>query len=99
MKKTRRNYTREFKQEAVKLVTQQGYKISEAARNLGLDVSLLRRWRQELQDQASAAALSPDEREELGRLREEIRRLRMERETLKKRPPSSPGNRAEIPVH
>ncbi len=34
--KKRRHYTREFKQEAVKLVLEQGYKISEAARNLGI---------------------------------------------------------------
>jgi transposase len=37
MKKTvRRKFTDEFKEEAVKLVTEQGYKISEAARNLGI---------------------------------------------------------------
>ncbi len=32
--KTKRQYTEEFKREAVKLVTEQGYKVSEAARNL-----------------------------------------------------------------
>jgi transposase len=42
---TKRNYTQEFKQEAVKLVTEQGYKVSEAARNLGLSRSMLGRWR------------------------------------------------------
>lgn len=43
-KTTRRKYTDEFKDEAVKLVTGQGYKITEAARNLGIHDSLLRRW-------------------------------------------------------
>ncbi len=35
-KKTRRKYTREFKEEAVKLVIEQGYGVHEAARNLGI---------------------------------------------------------------
>ncbi len=44
MKKTvRRKYTDEFRDEAVKLVTTQGYKITEAARNLGIHDSLLRK--------------------------------------------------------
>ena len=43
-KNKRRNYTDEFKEEAVKLVTEQHYKITEAARNLGVHHSLLRRW-------------------------------------------------------
>ena len=43
----RRKYTQEFKDSAVKLVTEQGYKISEAARNLDINVSLIRRWKAE----------------------------------------------------
>ncbi|MCG2748029.1 MAG: transposase, partial [Desulfobulbaceae bacterium] len=35
MKKKRQKYTQEFKEEAVKLITEQGYQITEAARNLG----------------------------------------------------------------
>ncbi len=42
-KKTRRKYSDELKDEAVTLVTEEGYKISEATRNLGVHVSLLRR--------------------------------------------------------
>jgi transposase-like protein len=38
MARTRRTYTPEFKAEAVKLVTEQGYSIAEAARSLGLRV-------------------------------------------------------------
>nr|WP_310598627.1 transposase [Desulfobulbus sp.] len=45
MEKTvRRQYTDEFKEGAVNLVTDQGYKISEAARNLGIHTTQLRRW-------------------------------------------------------
>jgi transposase-like protein len=43
-KNTRKKYTDEFKDEAVKLVTEQRYKITEAARNLGIHDSILRRW-------------------------------------------------------
>ncbi len=50
MKKKRNKYTQEFKEEAVKLITDQGYKISEAARNLGIDNNMLGRWKRELED-------------------------------------------------
>ena len=80
----RRNYTEEFKRDAVALVTEQGYKVSEAARSLGIGESLVRRWRRELEEEVSNAGLTTDEREELGRLRKEVRMLRMEKEILKK---------------
>lgn len=80
----RRNYTEDFKRDAVTLVTDQGYKISEAARSLGIGDSLLRRWRHEFDQRASGASLSIDEREELKSLRKENRLLRMEKEILKK---------------
>lgn len=41
---TRKKYTREFKQDAVRLVSEQGYKQTEAARNLGIDRGMLARW-------------------------------------------------------
>lgn len=81
---TRKKYSQEFKEEAVKLVTEQGYKISEAARNLGIRENMLGRWKKELQDEASGSQLTKDEKAELNRLREEVRRLKMEREILKK---------------
>jgi transposase-like protein len=45
---TRRKYSREFKEESVKLITEQGYKVSEAARNLGINENMLGRWKQEM---------------------------------------------------
>ena len=45
MAKKRRTYTREFKVEAVKLVTEKGYSVAEAARSLGIGQTLLRSWR------------------------------------------------------
>jgi transposase len=83
-KRTRQNYTEDFKRDAVALVTEQGYRVSEAARSLGIGDNLLRRWRREFEEEASGARLSSDEREELKRLRKENRMLRMEKEILKK---------------
>ena len=76
----RRNYTEDFKRDAVALVTEQGYKPSEAARSLGVGDNLVRRWMREFEEAASGERLSPDEREELKRLRKEVRLLRMEKE-------------------
>jgi transposase len=87
MKKTRKKYTREFKEEAVKLITEQGYQITEAARNLGVNENMLGRWKREIegggedaQSLQGGAALQA----ELNRLRKENKRLKMEREILKK---------------
>jgi transposase len=88
MTKEKKKYTPEFKMEAVRLVTEQGYKTSEAARNLGLHPSVLNRWRKEMALDGKEAfpgkgRLTP-EKEELQRLRKENQRLRMERDILKK---------------
>jgi transposase len=84
----RRSYSREFKVEAVKLVTEKGYSVAEAARSLGVHETLLRSWKQALNDQGDQAFpgqghLPPFE-EELRRLRAENQRLRQERDILKK---------------
>ena len=84
----RQTYTAEFKREAVRLVLAQGYAITEAARNLGINATMLGRWKREHEARERGAFpgkghLPPDQ-EELHRLREENKRLRMEREILKK---------------
>ena len=88
MTQKRKNYTAEFKREAVRLVTEQGYSMSQAARNLDININMLRRWKHQINEQGQEAfpgkgRLLP-EQEELYRLREENKRLRMEREILKK---------------
>jgi transposase len=88
MPRTRRTYTPEFKAEAVKLVTQQGYSVAEAARTLGLNQNLIRNWKQAFEAQGEHAFpgrgnLSPFE-EENRRLRAENKRLLAERDILKK---------------
>ena len=80
---TRRRYSDEFKEEAVKLITEQGYKVSEASRNLDINASMLRRWQRELSPE-SDGSIDADEKAELQRLRKENKTLRMEREILKK---------------
>jgi len=83
-KRTRRKYTEDFKRDAVALVTEHGYKVTEAARSLDIGDNLLRRWKRDFEEEASGNQLSSDEREELKRLRKEVRNLRMEKEILKK---------------
>jgi transposase len=50
MGRNRRGFTKEFKADAVKLIPEQGYKISEAARNLGICPSVLRRWKDQIEN-------------------------------------------------
>ena len=83
-KRVYKTYTQEFKKEAVALVTDQGYSVAEAARSLGVNTNLLYKWKEQQEAQASGAALSTDEREELKKLRAENKRLRMEKDILKK---------------
>ncbi len=83
-KRTRRQYTNDFKRDAVALVTEQGYKISEAARSLGINDNVLRRWKHELSDPADDQTVSADEKQELKQLRKRVRELEMEKEILKK---------------
>jgi|SRR5262245_42193951 len=88
MAEERRTYTAEFKLAAVKLVTERGYSVAEAARSLGVTEKILRKWRRALQDQGVQAFPGkgnlPADQEEIRRLREENQRLRMERDILKK---------------
>jgi transposase len=89
VKRPRRNHTREFKAETVKLVREGGRSIGQVARDLGLADSLLRNWmRQSAIDEGTgpAGALTTAEKEELSQLRREVRVLRMEREILKNYP-------------
>jgi transposase len=88
MPRPRRTYTAEFKAEAVKLVTEQGYSVAEAARSLGIHETLLRSWKQALRDKGDQAFPGPGKlpaiEEELRRLRAENKRLLAERDILKK---------------
>lgn len=88
MAEQRKTYTTECKQEAVRLVTEQRYGMAEAARNLGMNANMLRRWKRALTGRQNGAfpgkGQGAPEQEELQRLRAEVKRLRMEREICKK---------------
>jgi len=84
----RRKYTDEFKREAVDLILAHGYGIAEAARNLGINATMLSRWKREQGKHGEHAFpgtgnMTP-EQAELHRLQKENKRLRMERDILKK---------------
>jgi transposase len=84
----RKTYTREFKLQAVRLLTDRGLSVAEAARQLGVGENCLRNWRAAAQQRGESAFpgqgnLSPAE-DELRRLRAEVQRLRAERDLLKK---------------
>ncbi len=88
MGKSRRKHSREFKLEAVKQVVEHGRSISDVADSLGVNRSLLTRWKSQLE--ADGAVAFPghgklsDAEEEIRRLRRELSIARQEREILKK---------------
>lgn len=81
----RRTYTQDFKDSAARLVTEQGYTPVQAAKSLGVNPASIRAW---VHDLIPAAAPPGDDpaalQAEIARLREENRRLALEREILKK---------------
>jgi transposase len=80
----RREFTNEFKLEAVKLAERGEVPVTQVARDLGLHETVLRRWMQRYGKRSNGTRLTPDEHEELIRLRREVRRVTEERDILKK---------------
>ncbi|ODS22301.1 transposase, partial [Candidatus Endobugula sertula] len=67
-KRTYKRYPPSFKEEAVSLVTEQGYTVIEAAKSLGIRPNQLYDWKAKLEAEKLGEALSVDECEELKRL-------------------------------
>jgi transposase len=88
VRKTRRRFTKEFKDDAIGLVVDQGYSCAEVGRRLGVSENNVNRWVRQYHDQnqsQSPDGLTREQLEtELKRLRKENKRLEMEREILKK---------------
>ena len=85
---TRKKYSKEFKLDAISLVTEKGYTRSDAAKSLGINATMLARWIKEYQNDDGQAfrgngKLTP-EQAELRELRAKVKRLEMEKEILKK---------------
>ncbi len=84
-RRPRRRFTEEFRAGAVRLVLDEGQTVGKVARELDLTESALRNWvdRARANRTNGRTGLTTEEREELRRLRKEIRVLRTEREILK----------------
>jgi transposase len=106
----RRQFTDEFKREAVGLLAGRGRPLSQITQELGIAAARLRAWRnrgdgghagspRRSNTQAAIPHAGTDLATENARLRRENERLRMEREILKKRRASSRRHRNEIPSH
>jgi transposase len=83
-KTQRRDFTDEFKNDAIKLVTEQGYSAIEVGRRLGINHSNVSRWVREHRRRLENPANTQDLEAEVKQLRKENKRLLMEREILKK---------------
>jgi transposase len=85
---TRRQFSREFKLEAVRLVKDRGVSVAQAARDLDVHENVLRKWVRELaadpQQAFPGQGMVKPEQAEIDRLKKENAKLRMERDILKK---------------
>jgi transposase len=79
----RRRFSKEFKREAVRLLRDSGKGITQIAKELGVTASVLRTWA-DMVEAEEKTGLSPEELEELKRLRKENARLKEEVEILGK---------------
>ena len=86
----RRNYDAEFKLEAVKLTTDGGYTIEQAADSLGISTSVISKWKKRLLESGDLRTAFPGKGklppidEERRKLLKEIKDLKIEKEILKK---------------
>ena len=85
-RRPRRRFSEEFKEGAVRLVLDEGKTVGAVARELDLTPSALGLWVRQARAERTKgkSGLMKEEREELARLRKEVRELRLERDLLKK---------------
>jgi transposase len=85
---TRRQFSREFKLEAVRLVKERGVSVAQAARELDVHENVLRKWMREQASDPQQAfpgkGVMKPEQAEIERLKREVAKLKMERDILKK---------------
>ncbi len=88
MTKIQKTYTREFKEEAVRLTASSGKPIAQVARELGISDTSIHQWRRELAQHGKEAFPGNGHQtaleEENRRLKRELERVQQEREILKK---------------
>ena len=87
-KRVRKQYSKEFKAEAVKLVTEQGMKVTDAAKDLGVSLATLNSWlskqQQGRRNKTPGSSETIDLAKKVRELEQQVKRLTMEREILKK---------------
>jgi len=86
-----KRYSEEFKIEAVKQVTERGYKVTDVCRRLGITSASLHKWIKLYGDAGSQHQQISEQQEELRKLRAELRRVSEERDILKKAAVDSTG--------
>jgi transposase len=88
MARTRRQFSAEFKREAVKLARRPGIAVAQVAKELEVNAGVLRRWMREFEtgtwEAEAGKPLKPAQTQELEQLRRELKRVTMERDILKK---------------
>ena len=85
MPEKRRKYDREFREGAIRIVTETGRPIAQVARELGVNEGTLGNWvARDREKRQNTDGLSTGDIEELKRLRAEVAELRMERDVLKR---------------
>jgi len=82
--KVYKSYAEEFRREAVRMIEMEGLTTAEVGRRLGVNSNLLRKWREKYGKKSESLSVQSDLEAENHRLRDENRRLLMEREILKK---------------
>ena len=91
----RRKHSREFKLEAVRLITERGVSVAQASRDLDVHQTVLRRWIADFGSDPAAAfpghGQQRPEQQEIARLRREVVKLKAERDILKNRPGPLPA--------
>jgi len=83
-KRNRRNFTPEFKREAVRMVDDSDKTIAQVSKDLGIGNNLISRWRREQSGQESEASRVDDKDAEIRRLQAELRDLKEDHDILKK---------------
>lgn len=97
----RRQFTKQFKEEAVRMASQEGISLIQVSEDLGIGGNMLRRWRKEAIKEGSTALRGQGvtQDEELARLKRELGRVKRERDFFAMRRRTSPRNRCPVSVH
>ena len=84
-----KRYTREFKEAAVKQITERGYSVAEVAERLDISTKTLYHWRSQLSD----------EKLKIAKLEAQLKRIMEERDILKKAADTLPATPSKVRLH